>query len=375
MQLTRACLTACVLCLWPSTLHADDDEASVATDATDNVTEERVVEVSSGLRGALYVDSDHTTIVTGEADASARFDQRWQLGARYLIDVVSSASIDVVVQASEHFDDVRHDMGATAGYRDDGGTSVLATYSYSTEHDWRSHNVTLGGSIDLLDRNLSLGLSLGVQDNAITRADTFGFAESLSVYLATASATYTLSPRDLVQVALSLSQYDGFQASPYRYITVDQMGYAEHVPDQRTRVALVGRYHRYLGDGFALRNHARLYTDSYGVSALTAGSELAFEHGRFDFTGFARGYAQSSARFYRRAYASQQRYMTIDKELSTFWDAFVGAAAGWSLTEPSDVSGLRLEARLAGNYFSFLDFARLSQRYGLTATLAISGNL
>lgn len=358
MQLTRAAwLVAFVAWTWASTLAAQD------------------VDASAGLRSALYLDSDHTTIVTSSTDASARFNGQWQLGAHYLLDVVSSASIDVVVQASQHFDDVRHEMGASAGYRNDNGSSLIGSYSHSTENDWQSHNASLAGSVDLLERNLSLSLSLGIQDNTITRANTFGFEEKLAAYLATASATYTLSPRDLIHVALSLSHYDGFQASPYRYLTVRQMGYAENVPEQRERLALVGRYHRFLGGGVSWRSHARLYTDSYAVHAITAGSELTFENDALDFTGFVRGYSQTSADFYRRTYQDQQRYMTLDKELSTFWDVFVGGALGWTFRDLSPLRELRIEARAAANTFHFVDFARLPSRYGLTATLGLSGNL
>src|SRR5262245_60214649 len=72
-----------------------------------------------GNRTGLYVDSDHTTIVTNATDVSRRFNERWQVGAHYLVDVVSSASVDVITQATPHMDDVRHDFGASGGYRDE----------------------------------------------------------------------------------------------------------------------------------------------------------------------------------------------------------------------------------------------------------------
>lgn len=337
-----------------------------------SVTLAQDAEVSAGTHGSLYLDSDHTTIITSATDANARFDQRWQVGAHYLLDVVSSASVDVVTQSSIAFDDTRHDFGGSAGYRHDDGTSLIASYSHSTEHDWQSHNVGLSTGVDVLERNLSLGLSLAFQDNTITRTDTFGFERKLRSYLGTASATYTVSPRDLLHVALSLSFHDGFQASPYRYLTVRQMGYAENVPEQRTRVALVGRYHRDLGNGTSLRGHARLYTDGYGVSSITGGAELVYENDSIDVMGMVRGYGQTHADFYRSSYDTQQRYMSIDKELSTFWDVFAGGAVGWTFGGTTPV---RLEARVLANHFHFADFLRLQSRYGLTATLGLSADL
>jgi len=332
-------------------------------------------ELAGGTRAGLYFDSDHTTIVTSATDAALRLDGRWQLEAHYLADVVSSASVDVVTQASTRFDDTRHDFGGGGGYRSDDGSALLADYSYSTENDWQSHNVKLTAMRDVLDRDLSLALSLGFQDNIITRVDTFGFEEQLSTYLGTLSGTYSATPRDLLQHALSITHHDGYQASPYRYLTVDQFGYAESVPERRTRVALVTRYHHVLGARTALRSHARLYADTYGVKAFTAGLELAYERGAFDLVGITRGYVQSSASFYRSTYAEPQRYMTLDKELSAFWDVFAGAAAGWTLRDVPSSRELRIELRPLFNYFHFLDFARLTQRYGVTATLGVSGRL
>lgn len=348
---------------------------SLLSSVSNVLAQEAGVEVSGGLRSSLYLDSDHTTIVTTSTDATSRFNQQWQVGAHYLLDVVSSASVDVVTQATEAFDDVRHELGASAGYRDELGRSLIGSYSVSTENDWLSHNVALSGSVEAMQRNLSLGLSLALQDNTITRSDTFGFEESMRAYIATGSFTLTASPRDLVHMALTVAHHDGFQASPYRYLTIRNFGYAENVPEVRDRVALVGRYHRHLGGDFFLRTHARIYADTYGVKALTGGTELAYERDGFDLSGFVRGYSQSAAEFYQRVYADQQRYMTLDKEMSTFWDVFAGLVLGWTLRNPERDSELRFEARVAGNYFQFADFARLDDRYGLTATLGASGRL
>jgi hypothetical protein len=335
----------------------------------------RAVEAQGGVRSALYLDTDHNTIVTSSTDAGTRVDGRWQLGARYVLDVVSSASIDVTTQATARFDDTRHELGTSAGYRSDDGTSLMAGYSYSTEHDWQSHNPSLSGSLDVLDRNVSLGGSLAYQDNTITRVDTFGYSRKLRSYLATVSASYTLSPSELLHGSLAVSFHDGFQASPYRYVKIDQFGYAENVPEQRTKLALVGRYHRDLGGHTALRLHARGYWDSYQVAAATLGAELAYERDGWELSGFVRGYAQQRAWFFKRLYAEPQQYMTLDKELSTFWDVFAGGAMGRAWRSPDSARELRLEARAAVNHFSFVDYVWLESRQGLTATLALSGRL
>lgn len=324
------------------------------------------VSVEPVTRFALYQDSDSTTIGTATTGVTSRLDQRWELGARYLVDVVSSASVDVITQATGRFEDTRHDIAVSGGLREP-DRSLVVGYSHSTENDWQSHNASLSGSLDVLQRNLMLSASVGFQDNTITRANSFGFEENLRVFLGTLGASYTLTPRDLVAVSLASSYYDGFQSSPYRYVTVAGQALLERQPEQRFRQALVLRHHRYLGDGWALRSHLRLYADTYGLKALTLGTESVLETAPFDVALSVRGYQQTRASFYRVTYESEQRYMTIDKELSPFFDVFAGPTLGYGRTSLGPFERLRLEARLQGFYFHFSDFAALDERYGVVA--------
>lgn len=356
MQLSRCCWLVCLLLML------------CAHDAVAQSTREG----SLANHASLYLDSDKTTIVTNATAVSARFEDRIQIGAHYLVDAVSSASVDVVTQATASMTDTRHDFGATAGYLDDEGKKLVAGYAFSTEHDWQSHNANLTGAVEVLERNLALGLNLGFQDNTITRADTFGFEETLQTYTVTGAGTYLTSPRDLVHLAVAVTHHDGYQASPYRFLTVGQYGYAETVPERRTRVAFVARYHRDLAAGLSLRTHARLYRDTYAVSSLTGGIELGYERRGFDALATVRAYSQTAASFYRSAYVEPQRYMTLDKELSPFWDVFAGAAGGFTWANLGAIEQARAELRVIGNHFRYLNFARLDQRYGITLNIGLS---
>jgi uncharacterized protein DUF3570 len=338
---------------------------SLATSAAEPVA------VAPLARLGVYQDSDHTTILTAAAGATATVSDRWPLSARYLVDVVSSASVDVVSQATGTFHDVRHDLSASGGYDDD-TRSLIAGYSLSTENDWTSHNVSLSGSHDLLEHNLTLSASLAFQTNAITRANSIGFDRTLQAYLATLAASYTLSPRDLVQLALASSFYDGFQSSPYRYVTVAGEALLENYPEQRFRQAVVLRYHHYFAAGWALRNHARFYADGYGVESLTLGSEAAWERGPFEWSLAVRGYGQTGAHFYREVYAEPQRYLSVDKEMSRFVDVFFGPTFGYHRTALGPFDDLRFDARLSGFYFHFFEFAALDERYGVVADIGLN---
>jgi hypothetical protein len=327
--------------------------------------------VLPATRAGIYQDSDHTTILTASAGATGTLDDRYRVGLRYLVDVVSSASVDVVSQATGTFHDVRHDISTSGGY-DDGSRSLIAGYSFSTENDWTSHNVSLAGSHDLLEHNLTLSGSLAFQSNAITRANSIGFAESLKSYLANLAASYTLSERDLVQVALASSLHDGFQSSPYRYRTIDDVSELERYPEERLRQALVLRHHHYFTGEWALRNHARLYADTYGVESLTLGSEAAWERAPFEWSLALRGYGQTGARFYREQYAQPERYMSFDKELSPFVDVFFGPTFAYQRAALGPFSSFRVDARVSGFYFRFFEFAALDERWGVVADIGAS---
>ena len=323
-------------------------------------------------RVGVYQDSDHTTILTATSAVNGTVSDRVQVGAHYLVDAVSSASVDVVTQATGRFRDTRHDVAGNVGYKDE-RRAIAAVYSYSTENDWKSHNAALAASQDLAQHNVTLGLSLGIQQNAITRSHSIGFSEHLRAYLGNAFVGLTLTPRDLLQLSIAVSYYDGFQSSPYRYVIVAGQAYLESYPEQRWREAVVLRHHHYfIGRRWALRSHLRAYSDSYGVRALTAGTEGVIDREPFDIAFAVRGYGQNKASFYREEYPAVQPYMAIDKELSTFVDVFAGPTIGYSRRAAGPFELLRADLRASAFYFHYFDFARLDRRYGIVADVGFS---
>lgn len=337
------------------------------------------VQASIDLRSGVYQDSDHTTISTSTIAARALIKERGQLEARYLVDVVSSASVDVVTAATGRFIDIRHEVTAGGGYRD-GTNSIAASYIYSRENDWWSHTVNLGGARDFLQHNLTLGLGGSIVLNDVGRSHDQNFHRSLNVYGVGVSAGYTATRRDLLQFSYSFSYLAGYQASPYRYVIyVDDSGFRasepEHVPDARQRHALVVRWNRHLLRNTALQLHARGYYDDWEVASGTLGGELLFGVGRWVLAPRLRGYVQRHAGFYQPLYMGRSNFMTFDRELSTFIDGFLGFRAGWFRKHLGPLDELRAELKVDGFGFYFFDFPRLQSRYGLVAELALGVSL
>jgi hypothetical protein len=324
-------------------------------------------------RFGLYQDSDKTTIWTAATGVKATLGDRFEIGAQYLVDVVSSASVDVISQATGAFHDTRHDISARGGYRDP-DRSLSLGYGFSIENDWTSHNVGLSGSHELLHKNLTLAVSLGFQHNLISRANSAGFAEDLQTYLGSISLAWTATPRDLLQLSLAPALQDGFLSSPYRYLFIDGQAILERYPGRRFRQSILLRHHHYFDAGFALRTLLRGYGDTFGILALTLGAETAFEWAPFDLTLAVRGYGQRRARFYRETYDEPTTYVAIDKELATFVDVFAGPSLGLSAEDLGPFARLRVEARASGFYFYFVDFAALEDRYGVVVDLGVTAS-
>jgi hypothetical protein len=85
-------------------------------------------------------------------------------------------------------------------------------------------------------------------------------------------------------------------------------------------------------------------------------------------------YAQRGAWFYERSYATPKRYMTRDRELSTFWDSWSGAGVELELVRLGPFE--TLVADLAGDffYYHFSDFEGLERRTGLNASAGLGGS-
>jgi hypothetical protein len=320
-------------------------------------------------RTSAYVDDDDTVISTSTVAVRAKPTEKVIVSARYVADAVSSASVDVITAATERWTELRSEVLGGVAFAD-GTTTVSLDYTYSHENDWDSHTIAAGASRDLFKHNLTLGVGGSYVANAIGREDDMNFAEEMSIVGGSVRAVWVAGPSDIFTTSYDLSRATGYQASPYRYAFVaDPTGvpiaFPETAPELRTRHALTTRWNHHLGTDTALRSHARVYGDDWGVRSLTAGTEVVVGMEPFEVSASARLYAQTHADFYQDVYDQPRRYMTADRELSTFQDAFVGVRGRW-IGET-----LSLDASLTGFAFRFPEFARLPTRRGFIAAIGL----
>ena len=223
----------------------------------------------------IYTDSDHTTVVSPLAALSRDAWNGGTLSASYVADVVSSASIDVISNATSHMHDFRSEI--TAGLVQKLRNSTLsASYVYSVENDYQSHNVELGFAQDMFEKNSTLAFGATFSGNDVYRTGDQSFHRRLNVGGASASWTQVLDRATIAQLSYSFSYGNGYWASPYRFVKIETPDFQqiefkvpETEPNERYRHAAVIGLNRHLFTDTSLQGDYRFYTDNWGILSHT----------------------------------------------------------------------------------------------------------
>lgn len=329
-----------------------------------------VADDSFTAKTQVYTDSDHTTVVSPLTAISRDAWSGGTVSASYVADIVSSASVDVISNATKHMSDFRSEI--TGGLTQKLKTTTLsASYVYSVENDYSSHNVNLGIAQDLFEKNTTLSLGWGFSDNSVGRTGDALFHRKLMVNGVSAAWSQVLDKRTIAQLSYSFAYNDGYQASPYRFVRVqtpDLVDTAFKVPETepntRYRHAAVIALNRHLFTDTALQGDYRYYADSWGVQSHTVQLRYFVTFGDVTLRLRERFYYQKGANFYRENYTDVEygEFLTADRELSTFWSELVGGKISWRL--PWVHRALELEAKVDYFHFGYQDFAYLRARDG-----------
>ncbi|HTJ41762.1 MAG TPA: DUF3570 domain-containing protein [Kofleriaceae bacterium] len=323
----------------------------------------------------VYADDDHTTVVSPTVSATADVTADTNVSLGYLADVVTSASVDIVTQASPTtIHDTRHQVSAGASHVF-GALTLRGGYSFSQENDYQSNTFNVGGSRELNDKDTTLALGYTLSLNAVGRAGDRNFEQDLDVHMVSASWTQIVSPSLVTQVSYELGGAFGFQSSPYRFVPIraglDAMpteSIAETDPDTRWRHALVVAANRAVFDDSSIQGDYRIYHDTWGITSHTIGARYFVNFGKkVELRLRSRFYTQNAASFYQAVYTSPQQYMAYDRELSPLWSETIGGKLMYQMTDR-----LEAEAKLDVFYYSYSDFPPLSSRTGANVGVGLS---
>ncbi len=352
---------------------------------------------SSEIAG--YQDSVATSVLTPSIGVSLESPTAgWAANGRYLVDVVTAASPDIVSTASPRWSEVRN-AGTIGGRYKPGNFGVAASASTSYTPDY----LALTGSAQLIEdldeKNLTLSQGYGYGRDTIGRTGTpFSvFSHELEYHTFFTSISRVVSPSLVLSLAGDVTLERGDQSKPYRYIpiftpdaarqvtrgaSVDSVAALriqarplEQLPLERDRGSITGRVAWRAGTS-TLRLDQRFYTDSWSLHATTTDARwLVDTSSRVTIWPHVRVHAQSAVSFWKRAYTAPSLDMlpalrTGDRELGALVNLGLGGGIRLALGKDGSPNDFVWTTTIDGAYTRFADALYVTDR--LSAILATS---
>jgi hypothetical protein len=287
-------------------------------------------------------------------------------GATPEVDVVSGASTTARAGTDSSLWRYEGQLGAHAGV---GTRAAPADFGVegriSTEPDYLSLSGIATGRLDLFERNFVVAASAGFGRDRIAPSvpppgerDLWP-AHHARVFVAL-SLSQVLGPSTLLSGTVTLGSQSGTLENPYRRVLVHTTLFPERVPDVRRRLAASLGLARYLGGGLAGHLRNGFYADDWGVLAYVPELALAWDAStRFLFDAHARGYTQTSARFYEPQYHELLPELSADVRLGALRESSFGGYAELRLLLPQDGTGSLVLT--AGYDLSLLHYRELAR--------------
>jgi hypothetical protein len=281
--------------------------------------------------GGLTVDGPSVLVRKNIADT-------FSVSGNYYVDNVSSASIDVVTQASP-YSDKRTEESVSLDYLFD-RTLMSGGFIHSSESDYLSDTFHFDISQEFFGDLTTLNMGYTRGDDTVEKNSDATFKETALHQEYRVSLSQILTRDLIVSLSEEIITDDGYLGNPYRgfrYLNTTG-GYQfapEKFPEARTSytTSLNAKYHL-PNTRAAVRGSYRHYNDGWDVTSNTL--EIGYEHAwqqAWIFDIHARYYKQSEADFYGDLFTNPNefQYMTRDKQLSEFHSTTIGAGVTYQL--------------------------------------------
>ncbi len=254
----------------------------------------------------------------------------------YYVDMVSSASIDVVTTASPYSEERKqYSFGVDYLHRN---TTMSLGYTNSSESDFDATTWNFSVSQDMFGDLTTLTLSYSLGDDTVGRSDDDSFARDNTRQQYGIGLTQILT-RDLIATLnFETITDEGFLNNPYRSVRYADSGSAlgysfepELYPHTRTSNAVGLRTRYYLPYRAALQAEYRWFTDTWDIDAHTAALSYVHPMEPWTFTIKYRWHDQTGAHFFRDLFgrAEQFNFRGRDKELSPLTSQTLKLAASY----------------------------------------------
>ncbi|HXU71293.1 MAG TPA: DUF3570 domain-containing protein [Polyangia bacterium] len=264
------------------------------------------------LRGNYWRDRN-TRVVQPAIDIAKQLPTGTQIGAHYLLDAITSASVAAGVLRDQPFTELRNEAGFMIG-QNIGPVLLSGSYSYSSESDYWSHFANLGVLWTSPLKNTQISASLGYSNDrvALRMGPTlYNPIGGLQTVRGVATLTQTLTPSLLLTASYEIGVLgfgtidNGWQANVYRTVNTGGAPARESVPYQRIReaaaaalywhIAVPSRIMPYL----AFRPAYRLYWDDWGLLSHTPELRMYVPTGPVEWRVTGRYYIQNHVSFWR----------------------------------------------------------------------------
>ncbi len=372
--------------------------------------------VTGTLRGGVYADSDRTTVLRA-LGVVAHSWEHWALSGSLGVDSVTSASVDVrsspalskvdvITSASGRsstsggkMTDTRFQATGTIGWKGGSGAAVNLTTAAAKERDYASVSGGLNGSVDVLDRSITLLGGAALTDNWVSSVLDASLHRKMLAPAWSAGAAFVLTPDDALRLRYDGKASEGYQSSPYRSVRFGDWtarlgtqqitfmntigsaaGLPEHVPESRVSHAAVLEWLHSLGPDLGLHPELRVSRDTWSIESLSAGVDLRVAAHAWRLQAGYRFYLQSKAYFFQDKYIDAPAaypYYSSDKELGDEVGHLVRLDLAFVLSDaygPNESRAL-LNLQLEGAHYKYPGFVLLPSRDSIFAGLGITWEL
>lgn len=353
----------------------------------------RIAVEASGYHDDMDVDVATPSIGTSVEHVT----DGWGLGANFLVDVVTAASVDILATASPRWQEVRY-VPAINGHFGVGDFDFALKGNMSHEPDYLAlaAGLTISGEFRQKTVTPSLGYEYSYDINGRAKTPFDVFSTIIQRHAINVGLGLVADKATFLSFAATAVFEDGDGSKPYRHIplfspeiaplvepglVIDAVNFfreperpLEQLPVTRKRFAGAFQIaHRF--SSATIRASERIYFDTWGTKATTTDAKFYYDIVKeFRIWPHARFHAQTAANFYQLAYVAERTadgvkiplLRTGDRELGPLIGVTGGLGMRYEFGERR-AYGLMLNGDVV--YTRFLDHLFVKERLGYFGAL------
>ena len=279
------------------------------------------------------------------------------LVSNYYVDMISSASIDVVTTASP-YDEERTQWSLGVDYLR-GNTTLRAGYTSSVESDYDAKTYSFSASQDMFGALTTLTLSYAYGDDIVGKSTDPTFERFVERQVYGVGLSQILTRNLIAAVNFETVTDEGYLNNPYRTVRflnpAVPLGYTyeeELYPNTRTSNAVGTRLRYFLPYRAAIEGEYRFYTDTWDIVGHTASLTYVHPWRDFTFEGKIRYHDQTGAHFFNDLFPRSEatNFRGRDKELSPLTSITYHAKASYEFLNDADGWGFLKKGSVTASF-------------------------